>query len=104
MAPGAPPELLWEGRSPPVDVTAEPGRPRPEATCAVAPGGTLLLYTDGLVERRTEPLTDGLDRLLAQADAHRDEPPAAFVPALVHALRDTEAADDVCVLAARLAG
>ncbi len=34
---------------------------RPEATAILRPGATLLLYTDGLVERRGRPLTAGLD-------------------------------------------
>ncbi len=34
---------------------------RPEATATLRPGSTLLLYTDGLVERRGRPLTDGLN-------------------------------------------
>jgi anti-sigma regulatory factor (Ser/Thr protein kinase) len=34
------------------------------------PGATLLLYTDGLIERRRESIQVGLDRLLREAAAH----------------------------------
>src|SRR3954447_2174944 len=37
--------------------------PRPEAARTLAPGSTLVLYTDGLVERRGAALDDGLERL-----------------------------------------
>ena len=43
-----------------------------EAQETLEPGDTILLYTDGLVERRREPLTAGLERLRALAAA----PPA----------------------------
>ena len=36
-----------------------------EVEATLEPGDTVLLYTDGLVERRREPLTDGLERLRA---------------------------------------
>jgi anti-sigma regulatory factor (Ser/Thr protein kinase) len=42
-----------------------PGTARPEATAKLAPGASLVLYTDGLVERRRESLEVGLDRLAA---------------------------------------
>src|SRR4051794_11206769 len=42
-----------------VDATAE----RAESTVAVAPGSVVLLYTDGLIERRGSTLDDGLHRL-----------------------------------------
>jgi anti-sigma regulatory factor (Ser/Thr protein kinase)/putative methionine-R-sulfoxide reductase with GAF domain len=38
-----------------------------EIEATLEPGDTLLLYTDGLIERRREPLTNGLERLRALA-------------------------------------
>jgi serine phosphatase RsbU (regulator of sigma subunit)/anti-sigma regulatory factor (Ser/Thr protein kinase) len=38
-----------------------------ETSASVSPGETLMLYTDGLVERRREPLTAGLERLRVHA-------------------------------------
>jgi anti-sigma regulatory factor (Ser/Thr protein kinase) len=37
--------------------------PRPEASQVLLPGSTLMLFTDGLVERRHESIDDGLDRV-----------------------------------------
>jgi PAS domain S-box-containing protein len=53
--------LLDQGRSRPLGVRQATGRP--EARCIVPPRATLLLYTDGLVERRRQPLTAGIDRV-----------------------------------------
>jgi anti-sigma regulatory factor (Ser/Thr protein kinase) len=39
-----------------------PDRPRPEAEVTIPARATLLLYTDGLVERRRIPLEDGIAR------------------------------------------
>ncbi|UUS34673.1 SpoIIE family protein phosphatase [Streptomyces changanensis] len=52
--------LLEDGRSVPLAV--RPGRERPEAECTIPARATLLLYTDGLVERRRRPLSVGIDR------------------------------------------
>jgi anti-anti-sigma factor len=57
--------FLEEGRSAPLGVT---GHPAVETMVALEPGSILLLYTDGLVERRDHPLDEGL-ALLAQAAA-----------------------------------
>ncbi|MET9498330.1 SpoIIE family protein phosphatase [Streptomyces sp. NPDC006552] len=53
-------QLLEDGRSLPLAV--RPGNPRPEATCILPARSTLLLYTDGLVERRRRPLSAGIDQ------------------------------------------
>lgn len=52
--------LLEDGRSLPLAV--RPGTPRPEGSCTIRARSTLLLYTDGLVERRRRPLTAGIDQ------------------------------------------
>ncbi|TDT29201.1 PAS domain S-box-containing protein [Streptomyces sp. BK208] len=52
--------LLEEGRSTPLAV--RPGRARPEGECTVPARATLLLYTDGLVERRRHALTEGIEQ------------------------------------------
>ncbi|HEY0718328.1 MAG TPA: SpoIIE family protein phosphatase [Streptosporangiaceae bacterium] len=53
-------ELLDGGRSFPLAV--RPGIVRAEASCAVPPRATLLLYTDGLVERRRQSINAGIAR------------------------------------------
>jgi PAS domain S-box-containing protein len=50
--------LLEEARSLPLAI--KPGGLRSEASYVLPPRSTLLLYTDGLVERRRHPLTDGI--------------------------------------------
>ena len=51
----------------------------------LAEGDLLLLYTDGLVEKRTQQLGEGLDRLLAVASAAPADPDA-FVDHLLAAM------------------
>jgi PAS domain S-box-containing protein len=62
--------LLEEGRSLPLAV--RPGTVRADAVHSVPAGATLLLYTDGLVERRRLPLTAGIDRAGEAVAAGRD--------------------------------
>jgi anti-sigma regulatory factor (Ser/Thr protein kinase) len=56
-------DLLDQGRSRPLGVRA--GSERAEAKYTVPARATLLLYTDGLVERRRQPLTAGIDQVTA---------------------------------------
>jgi len=51
---------LEDGHTIPVGL--RPDRSRPEAHATVPAGGTLLLYTDGLVERRGSSLDQGIER------------------------------------------
>ncbi|MFJ9732058.1 SpoIIE family protein phosphatase [Streptomyces sp. NPDC101171] len=64
--------LLDEGRSLPLAV--RPGRQRPEAACTLPARATLLLYTDGLVERRRRPLSAGIDQAGDAVQDGRDSP------------------------------
>ena len=48
-------------RRPPIGVTDAPVRQ--VTTLALQPGAVLCMFTDGLVERRYEPIDDGINRL-----------------------------------------
>ncbi|TRW77598.1 SpoIIE family protein phosphatase [Mycolicibacterium sp. 018/SC-01/001] len=62
-------ELLDDARSTPLGVKY--AETRPEATITMPPRATLLLYTDGLVERRRESIDDGITRATNVVGAHR---------------------------------
>jgi anti-anti-sigma factor len=85
-------------------VLGAPGRPPfPEGTATVVPGATLLLFTDGLVERRGEPLDAGLDRVARASARLAAADPARLTRALLAELLDDSAPpDDVAVIAARV--
>ncbi|MFI8215663.1 SpoIIE family protein phosphatase [Streptomyces sp. NPDC085932] len=64
--------LLDEGRSLPLAV--RPGNRRPEARCTLPARSTLLLYTDGLVERRRRSLGTGIEEAGRALQEGRDLP------------------------------
>ena len=61
LEPDGSASTLWGGRSLPLGIT--PHLERDEATIGMAPGSRLLLYTDGLVERRDVSLGRRFDEL-----------------------------------------
>ncbi|MFG3050395.1 SpoIIE family protein phosphatase [Kitasatospora sp. NPDC048239] len=64
------------------------------------PGSALLLFTDGLVETRSRPLSDGLELLRARlANAHRHSPEHLCQDAL-RILPPGDRGDDIALLAA----
>ncbi|MFI5841849.1 SpoIIE family protein phosphatase [Catenuloplanes sp. NPDC051500] len=65
-------DLLDQGRSRPLGVRG--GGDRPEARYTVPARATLLLYTDGLIERRRQALTAGIDRVSALVQHGRSAP------------------------------
>jgi anti-sigma regulatory factor (Ser/Thr protein kinase) len=62
-APQSEPELLADARSVPLAVHHK--SPRPQSSVVLPPGSTLMLYTDGLVERRKSSIDDGIARVSA---------------------------------------
>jgi anti-sigma regulatory factor (Ser/Thr protein kinase)/putative methionine-R-sulfoxide reductase with GAF domain len=72
-----------------------------EVETTLEAGDTILLYTDGLVERRREPLTDGLERLraLAAVRATADQLCQRVTKQLVPA---EGGEDDIAVVALRI--
>ncbi|HET9074192.1 MAG TPA: SpoIIE family protein phosphatase [Solirubrobacteraceae bacterium] len=74
-----------------------------EELARFVPGTTLVLYTDGLVERRRESLDTNIDRVVATVSAY--EGPLERLPeALVTALGAQRIEDDVAILAVRSVG
>jgi PAS domain S-box-containing protein len=67
------------------------------------PGATLVLYTDGLVERRTESLTTGFNRLLSVCSDGPEDPEALSKHLAVEMFRDAPVDDDVAIVIATLA-
>ncbi len=99
VQPDEPPRLLWEGRSAPLGAHRGEAE-RDEAALTLRPGARLLLFTDGLVERRERSIDDGLAQLVEEVDARR----AASLGELVDHLSEAMLAggsgdDDVCLLA-----
>jgi PAS domain S-box-containing protein len=90
-------EFLDAGSSVPLAVRV--AADRPEATAVVPIGSLLMLYTDGLVERRREPLDDGIDRATAVAHGARGADLADLAADLMGRLRPADGyEDDVALL------
>lgn len=79
----------------------DPDEPRPDTTEALPARSTVLLYTDGLIERRGEGLDAGMTRLRQHAAALARETLDTFCDELLNGLA-ADHADDVALLAARL--
>ncbi|MER6470944.1 PP2C family protein-serine/threonine phosphatase [Streptomyces collinus] len=87
-------ELLDQATDPPLDAAVEPG-PRPEATTAFTDGDTLLLYTDGLIERRHQDIDTGLSQLADSLTHHQAlTGPEALADAVMNDLIPAEGVTD----------
>ena len=99
LPPDGDPVLVWEGRSAPLGAYVRSGARR-EVSFPVERGTRVLLYTDGLVERRDRPIDTGIDRLMEAFARRRDESLATLGASLDRELvAEQHSADDVCMLA-----
>jgi PAS domain S-box-containing protein len=98
VAPGGA-YFLEGGRATPVG--ASDAAIFPEERAAIPPGSTLLLYTDGLVERRDVGLEDRLAQLAAAASAAGGDLVDVCDQVVAGVLGPIEPSDDVALLAIR---
>jgi serine phosphatase RsbU (regulator of sigma subunit) len=78
------------------------GGSRSSSELAFAPGAVLAMYTDGLVERRDEPIDAGLERLRAIVSA--DAPPRVTRDIMRTLIGDEAPGDDVALLVVQRTG
>jgi serine phosphatase RsbU (regulator of sigma subunit) len=76
--------------------------PRSEQVAVLQEGTTVLLYTDGLIERRDADLDAGLDRLRAALTDLAELPLQQLCDQLLERLVQGRPADDVALVAIRL--
>ncbi len=81
------------------------GAPRPRDELVLERGDSLIMYSDGLIERRGELITDGMERLAGIATSiARETWPERPAATLASMLSTEERVDDVVVLCLRYAG
>ena len=103
---GHPPPLLVRGGDArplpqPAGILLGAGRGRYEAmSMTLEPGDVLLLYSDGLVERRDRQLEEGLDLLARTAAGLGD--PEELIATVLDAFSATPSEDDTCLVALRV--
>ena len=82
---------------PPLGARVDP-LPRPQARQGFAGGDVLVLYTDGLIERRREDIDVGLARLARTLVSHRELQPEQLADAVLLDLLPSGGATDDTVL------
>jgi serine phosphatase RsbU (regulator of sigma subunit) len=105
---GHPPPLLMNPSGAPEFIEAARGTllgagpaERTTTTVGLKPGQTLLMFTDGLIERRDEDLEQSKERLLDVCSTLPEGPDGLDLEALAVVMRDPTRDDDIAILAAR---
>ncbi|MGA5466036.1 SpoIIE family protein phosphatase [Mycobacterium sp. NPDC050041] len=99
-APASPPTVLSDAGAVPLAVRRT--GPRPQATRTLPHGSALLLYTDGLVERRDASIDDGIDRVTRVLEREMSSHADTIADAVLRELAPPSGYDDdVAVLVYR---
>ncbi|GAB2730547.1 PP2C family protein-serine/threonine phosphatase [Streptomyces bullii] len=102
VAPDGHMEFLDRATDTPLDARPDP-IPRPQAVTTYTNGATLVLYTDGLIERRREDIDTGLARLADSLRRHRGQDPETLADAMLRELLPPGGAtDDTALIVVRL--
>jgi serine phosphatase RsbU (regulator of sigma subunit) len=80
----------------------DPAASRTDQEVVLPAGSTVLLYTDGLVERRDQLFDDGVDLLGAALADVRELPVAQMCDAVLARLLPERSMDDVALVAVRV--
>ncbi len=102
LAPDGTTAFLDRATDPPLGARPE-HVPRPESTVSFSEGATLVLYTDGLIERRGEDIDVGLARLADALTLHSPADPEPLADALLADLLPAGGnTDDTALVVVRL--
>ncbi len=98
LGPGGGVQVL-DGPRPGLLLGVDPTTPRSDQEVLLEPGSTLLLYTDGLVERRDQVFDDGVALLARSLADLRERPVAELCDELLVRMLPDGAEDDVALVA-----
>jgi GAF domain-containing protein len=93
-------EVLGDGRRPLLGLDHPESR-RDDGSVPFGIGDTLVLYTDGLVERRGEPIDVGIERLRRRLESGAGLDPESFCNRLLSEADIDRAVDDIALLILR---
>ncbi|MGW1848317.1 PP2C family protein-serine/threonine phosphatase [Streptomyces sp. NPDC001966] len=96
-------DFLDQATDPPLGARPEHSPSRPQAEAAFTEGATLVLYTDGLIERRHEDIDVGLTRLSDSLARHQGTDPDTLADTLLADLTPPAGgSDDTALVVLRL--
>jgi GAF domain-containing protein len=93
---------LLDGDPPDLLLGVDADRPRVDRVASIEAGGTLLLYTDGLVERRDRDLDAGMEELREVVEQLAALPLQEMCDRLLERMYLPDTEDDVALLAVRV--
>jgi serine phosphatase RsbU (regulator of sigma subunit) len=98
----APIRLDRDGRTAPIPLPHDPllgaGGPHTETSVVLEPGTRLVLFTDGLIERRTQTIDVGIDTLVRVLHDHRTDDLDELCAYTIASTHAGEREDDLCLL------
>ena len=94
--------LLTDGAQGDMILGVQPDAVRRDQQADLQPGDTVLFFTDGLIERREEYLSDGLQRLRDALERYHARPIEELLDSVLADVVGAARADDLAVLAVRI--